>query len=234
MTQSVPPPSSPESRPTADRILDAAEVCFARRGFDGTTLRDIAERVGIRIPSLYNHFDGKQSIYAAVLTRGLAPILQMLARAVEDDEPGGPPDPKGFVTEVMETLKAHPDLPRLMQYEMLAGGEKLALLLEGWLRPTMERGLELLHETPAALHWKPDELPFLQLALVNMLIGHFTMTPLVEQLLGHQPEQVLDIERATDFYARAASLLTFGGSPPTLQESLSPENIDPTDQEPST
>ena len=210
-----PTPTHPDraSRPTPDRILDAAEVCFARRGFDGTTLRDIAERVGIRIPSLYNHFDGKQTIYAAVLARGLTPILEMLARAVEEDDQETPPDPLRFVTEVMETLAAHPDLPRLVQYEMLAGGENLALLLEGWLRPTMERSLELLHGTPAALHWKPDKLPLLQLALVNMLIGHFTMTPLTEQLLGHESDSVIGLEQATEFYAQAARLLTFGGTP---------------------
>ncbi|MDG2049571.1 MAG: TetR/AcrR family transcriptional regulator [Myxococcota bacterium] len=224
------PPARPNtdqaSRPTPDRILDAAEVCFARRGFDGTTLRDIAERVGIRIPSLYNHFDGKQSIYAAVLARGLAPILAMLARAVEDGDQEAPPDPRRFVTEVMETLAMHPDLPRLVQYEMLAGGENLALLLEGWLRPTMERSLELLQETPAARHWKPDQLPLLQLALVNMLIGHFTMTPLTEQLLGRDSQSVLGLEQATDFYAQAAGLLTFGGA-----SQPSPESMHSTDME---
>ena len=157
MTPPAPTHSDRTSRPTPDRILDAAEVCFARRGFDGTTLRDIAERVGIRIPSLYNHFDGKQSIYAAVLARGLTPILEMLARAVQEGDQEAPPDPLRFVTEVMETLAAHPDLPRLVQYEMLAGGENLALLLDGWLRPTMERSLELLHGTPAALHWPRDD-----------------------------------------------------------------------------
>ena len=39
---------------TAQRILDAAEALFSERGFSGTTLRDVAARVGLRIPSRYN------------------------------------------------------------------------------------------------------------------------------------------------------------------------------------
>jgi len=208
-----------EAGSTAGRILDAAEVCFARRGYDGTTLREVAEIVGIRIPSLYNHFDSKQSLYTAVLARGMAPILEMLTRSVAggDGEAGG--DPRNFVNEVMAVLAERPNLPRLIQYEMLAGGDNLALMLEAWLRPTMTRSLELLRDTPAARHWKPEQLPHLLLALVNMLIGHFAMTPLTELLIDEDVHDETALARATGFYARAATLLTFGDAAPALPES---------------
>ncbi len=41
---------------TADRILDAAEDLFAVKGYSATSLGDVADRVGIRSPSLYNQF----------------------------------------------------------------------------------------------------------------------------------------------------------------------------------
>ena len=53
---------------------------FAERGFAGTALRDVAERVGVRTPSLYNHFASKESLYAAVLERWIAPAF---ARGLE-------------------------------------------------------------------------------------------------------------------------------------------------------
>ncbi len=55
---SPPTPETPSDSPqrkgdrTAQQILDAAEDLFAERGFAGTTLRDVATRVGILIPSL--------------------------------------------------------------------------------------------------------------------------------------------------------------------------------------
>src|SRR5690606_15695429 len=71
------PASAPRRRGeiTAARILDAAEALFAERGYAGTTLRDVADAVGLRIPSLYNHFPSKDALYAAVLERGFGPVL---------------------------------------------------------------------------------------------------------------------------------------------------------------
>ena len=66
---------------TAERILDAAEELFAERGYNGTTLRDVATRVGVRPPSLYNHFASKDALYAAVLERGIGPLIELLARS---------------------------------------------------------------------------------------------------------------------------------------------------------
>jgi AcrR family transcriptional regulator len=71
---------------TAERILDAAEEIFSERGYAGTTLRDVAERVGLRIPSLYNHFASKDSLYAAVLERGIGPVLGILSEFTEEGQ----------------------------------------------------------------------------------------------------------------------------------------------------
>ena len=57
------------TRTTPDRILDAAEDLFAENGYSATSLADVADRVGIRSPSLYNHFKNKEALYQAVLER---------------------------------------------------------------------------------------------------------------------------------------------------------------------
>lgn len=46
------------TQPTRERILNAALICFAERGYAATGMREIARQVGIRAPSLYNHFAG--------------------------------------------------------------------------------------------------------------------------------------------------------------------------------
>jgi len=47
---------------TARTILDAAADLFARRGYDGVTIREIAQKAGIRESSIYNHFHSKSEI----------------------------------------------------------------------------------------------------------------------------------------------------------------------------
>ena len=52
---------------TRERILDETLTLFAENGYDGTSMEQIAEKVGIKAPSLYNHFKGKEDILNALI-----------------------------------------------------------------------------------------------------------------------------------------------------------------------
>src|SRR6202451_700678 len=57
---------SPDTR---ERVLAVAQNLFAEQGYRGTSLRDIARRIGIKAPSLLHHFPSKQQLYLAVLDK---------------------------------------------------------------------------------------------------------------------------------------------------------------------
>jgi AcrR family transcriptional regulator len=71
---------------TRQRIHTAALEVFTERGWEGATLREIAERLGLTRPALYYHFNSKESI--------LASIHEELAESIDDiigwarDQPG--------------------------------------------------------------------------------------------------------------------------------------------------
>ncbi len=52
---------------TKDRILNEALTLFAENGYDGTGVEQIAEKVGIKAPSIYKHFKGKEDILNAII-----------------------------------------------------------------------------------------------------------------------------------------------------------------------
>lgn len=63
-------PANPRSRQKAERtdlLLQEAARLFARKGFRGVSLEEIASAVGISGPALYRHFSNKQAILSAVL-----------------------------------------------------------------------------------------------------------------------------------------------------------------------
>lgn len=60
------------AKDTRERILDAALEIFARDGYSGTNIRDIAESVGIVKSALYRHFESKEEIWKAVQDRMIA------------------------------------------------------------------------------------------------------------------------------------------------------------------
>jgi AcrR family transcriptional regulator len=87
-------------------ILDAAEAVFAERGFHGARIQDIAERARIAVGTVYNHFEHKDEVLAALLEeRGEAMHAQFLA---------APDDPRAFparltarVARLLEYVKEH-------------------------------------------------------------------------------------------------------------------------------
>ena len=54
---------------TKERILDAALDMFARRGYDGTNLRDLAASLGLSKSALYRHFASKEAMWDALVER---------------------------------------------------------------------------------------------------------------------------------------------------------------------
>ncbi|MFN2425054.1 MAG: TetR/AcrR family transcriptional regulator [Candidatus Binatia bacterium] len=198
-------PSLGESRTTRERILDAAEQVFAEKGLGAAPVRDIAARVGLNPASLYNHFAGKEELYEAVLERGLTPVLEMLS-----DLMGGARtrDREELVIDrVVLHFAASPNLAKLIHYETLAGGERLARIAGRWFEPVYQRGIEVLHASRAAEVWSEEDLPLLLLAFQNLIVGYFAMAPLVRQVFGFDPVSEEGISRQTAFLHRVAHLL---------------------------
>jgi len=168
---------------TAERILDVAEALFAEQGYAGASLRDVADGVGIRTPSLYNHFASKEALYAAVLERGLAPIVELLS-VPQSGQGEDSTDPSRIATEVMRLLTRHPNVPRLVLHETASGGQRLTPMLRSWIAPAFERAHEMAGSNPAAASWGPDRTPLLVLAMYHVVVGYFTMAPLYRELRG--------------------------------------------------
>ncbi len=69
---------------TADKIKLVAMVLFGRKGYEETSLVDIATGVGIKKPSIYNHFPSKEAIFIAVLNDVLDRELHGLETFMKD------------------------------------------------------------------------------------------------------------------------------------------------------
>ena len=65
---------------TRQRILDVAAELFVEQGYDGTSLREIAERLGVTKAALYYHFSSKDQILRALLAPGNEVIAELIGR----------------------------------------------------------------------------------------------------------------------------------------------------------
>ena len=72
-----------------DRILRAALLCFAARGYGSTSIREIANRAGISMPGLYHHFPGKADLLETLLIGTMDDLISATrtAAASAGDDP---------------------------------------------------------------------------------------------------------------------------------------------------
>ncbi len=173
------------SRPTAQRILDSAEDTFAERGYDATSLGEIATSVGISGPGIYKHFESKRALYEAVFARLLDPFFQIISDEIEDSLA------KPEVLKIAHTLILHivgqPNLARIIQHAALAGGSQLELLVERWYRPIFERAQARLFDDGAGETLSEDSIGTALMAFNAMVLGYVTLAPVHEQILARDP-----------------------------------------------
>jgi AcrR family transcriptional regulator len=69
------------------QLLDVARALFAEKGFDGTSIEEIAHRAGVSKPVVYEHFGGKEGIYAVVVDREMHSLLDGIVSALSPGHP---------------------------------------------------------------------------------------------------------------------------------------------------
>lgn len=67
------------------QLLDVARELFAEKGFDGTSIEEIAHRATVSKPVVYEHFGGKEGIYAVVVDREMQALLDAMTGALAED-----------------------------------------------------------------------------------------------------------------------------------------------------
>ena len=86
---------------TRERILAVAQELFIDQGYDGTSLREIADRLGFTKAALYYHFRSKDEILVALLEPGSALLAEFLERLTHADGVAGWADALEWIIEQM-------------------------------------------------------------------------------------------------------------------------------------
>jgi AcrR family transcriptional regulator len=67
-----------------EQLIETARTVFAERGFDGASVEEIAARAEVSKPVVYEHFGGKEGVYAVVVDREVRHLLGMMRAALAD------------------------------------------------------------------------------------------------------------------------------------------------------
>ncbi len=107
---------------TIEQVLDVAVEVMADQGVAGLTLGEVARRMGIRPPSLYVYFDGKNALYDALFERGWRELQTVLSAARDRARPQSPEDAfRTFSDAFVRWAVEHPAYAPLMFWRPVPG-----------------------------------------------------------------------------------------------------------------
>jgi TetR/AcrR family transcriptional regulator len=136
----------PDSR---ERILAAAAVLFAERGYEGASTRAIADTAGAKQALIRYHFGGKEPLWREVIERGLAAAADRVERATAGDQ--------DRIAALLATFAAQPHWVQAIVHALLEPGARRDWLLAR-LAPLRARALPWLTGGERALRSTGDEL----------------------------------------------------------------------------
>ncbi|WP_030747819.1 TetR/AcrR family transcriptional regulator [Streptomyces sp. NRRL F-5135] len=70
-----------------EQLLDIGRKVFAEKGFEATSVEEIASKAGVSKPVVYEHFGGKEGLYAVVVDREMRQLLDMVTSALTAGHP---------------------------------------------------------------------------------------------------------------------------------------------------
>ena len=185
-----------------DKILDAAEALFARRGYAAVGMSEIAEAVGLSKSSLFHHFPTKAQLYAATADRILRALETTLTTALAA---GGTPVERldRWVDTIADLFGAHETYARLLLRSMFEDDELSgAFEEERAVNATLERvigaAMQLLREGMGSGALRVASIPHTVQSLIGLLIYHFASGDFGAELLGRPVNAPAEVRRRKD------------------------------------
>ena len=178
----------PVKQLSRDKILDQAEALFARRGFAGIGLAEVAEAVGLGKSSLFHHFHSKAQLYAAVIARILARIEAVMMRSLAA---GGSPTERveRWIDVLVDTLGSQPTYARLLLRSLFEDDELGGDIPEEReanevLRRIVGAGGLLLKEGMASGEFRSASVPHTLQTLIGAIVFHFASGDFGDEMVG--------------------------------------------------
>ncbi len=154
---------------TRDRVLEEALVSFGTRGYEATSLDQVAAELGIRKQTILYYFPSKAELLDAVIDMGSASLVETLEAALSDAGSGWE-RMEAVIRSVFRLALRRPELLGLLR-EVSRLGAPTATRLSDNLDPLVKRAREFLEAEMAAGRFRTTDARLLLLSTYSTVLG---------------------------------------------------------------
>lgn len=165
--------ATPKGEQAVDAIMDAAETLFLRQGYNGTSMRDIAQQAGYKsVAGIYNHFPDKETILVALLNaRSPYPRIFEMVNQIEGETAAE------FIPNLFQAVTALVNENiRFVGLVMLDFLEFNAAHVREHLAGLQAPLLQIMLRLQGIEGWRKDVPPIVLIRTVGMLIFGYVIT----------------------------------------------------------
>lgn len=177
-------------------ILDAGERVFARAGFNGATMAEIADEAGLPKANLHYYFGNKRELYAAVLDRTLHDWLVPMDGITPDADPREVLE--HYIRSKMQMSRERPDASKVFANELLHGAEVLGETMRTELRLLVRRKAAVIDGWVAAGRMAPVDTTHLFFTIWAATQTYADFDVQVRAVLSRDELSARDHKRAAD------------------------------------
>lgn len=161
-------PAQPTDIPTDSDILARGLTAFAELGYDGASVRELARRLGVSHNFINDRYGSKEQFWRAVIDRSLSAQVDRLRALLSVSGEDDLAHLRNLVHAFHLANVAEPDLPRIMQYEAIRGGERLEYVFKHYLVPVREAVTPLVQRLVEQGRVRPFPIDVMVYAVVAM------------------------------------------------------------------
>jgi AcrR family transcriptional regulator len=177
-----------------EEIVAEATRLFAERGYEGTSMGDLAERVGLRKASLFHHFESKDVLYATVLSQLLEGVQTAIVGAARSE--GSFVERVDALTDAITgMLGQEPHAARLLIREAMDWGPVMRDKLANSIQEVLRAAVEFAKAGQKEGVFNPQlDAHHLIVTLIGIYFMPFVIDRTVEEFAGMSPFQAPFVE----------------------------------------
>lgn len=176
---------SVKEQDTRETILRSAERLFAEKGFESTTVREIANESSVNVAMIYYYFKTKESLHQEIIEGSFSCLYHSLKEGVDQ---GKEPEEKIYdvVKVYVDFLYHHKDLHRIILRETVSRSGHIEIFVKKYI----SKNFDLVHGIIEEGVWKgvfrDQDTALSTFSLIGMILYYFTYEPIFTRLISQE------------------------------------------------